>query len=128
MTTKTPLIFSQRIGNSTQFVSPKNVDDTLNIRMERKKRNAGKERVRVQVLEVSQVVNYTSKPCGDVCGVNQQESGFVRLSGASPDEIKRCWDSLKENIDYLITKSVLSGVPVSIGENGLTVHDDVVIP
>lgn len=116
------LVFANKGTNTVTFVDPTNVDTYFNIRQERLKRSAGKEKIRVTRLEANLVKNYKLDVCGDGCSVNQLDSGAVRLSGASPAEMKLIWESLKANVDTLINdKNVLTGVPVSIGETGLVV-------
>lgn len=116
------LVFANKGTNIVTFVDPTNVDTYFNIRQERLKRSAGKEKVRVTRLEANLVKNYKLDACGDGCSVSQLDSGAVRLSGASPEELKLIWESLKANIDTLVNnRNALTGVPVSIGETGLVV-------
>lgn len=116
------LVFANKGTNTVTFVDPTNVDTYFNIHQERLKRSAGKEKVRVTRLEANLVKNYKLDVCGDGCSVNQLDSGAIRLSGASPDQMKLIWESLKANVDTLVYgKNALTGVPVSIGETGLVV-------
>lgn len=116
------LVFANKGPKTVTFVDPTNVDTYLNISQERLKRTAGKERVRVTRIEASLVKNYKLDVCGDGCAVNQLDSGFFRLTGASPEELKKVWESIKTNGDHLVyNTNALTGVPVSIGDDSFVV-------
>lgn len=119
--TQQNLTFANKNGAGVLFVDPTNVDNTLNINQQRLKRKAGKDTVKVTRLEASVVKNYKMDVCGDSCAVNQQDSGFFRISGASREQMRLIWETMKINGDRLFDINADAGVPISIGETDFAI-------
>jgi len=118
-----PLILSERIGRLTRFVDPTKIENTFSHNSELLKRQAGKERVRVVRNTFVQTVGYSyAGPCTTTnCGAAIEDTAKVILSGATPAETLRAWESIKANVDAAIAAHVLEGVPLNINSDDFTI-------
>lgn len=118
------LQFLSRLGNTSTFFDPLNIDNKFTHGVKLTRRTVGPDRLRQVRNDFSLVRYYKYKSCNTKeCGTTDYVGGTVALFGVTPEEISINWQDLKANVDAALAAGVLNGVPLPMNLSSLAITD-----